>query len=389
MRTSLGICLVLIFSCLTNAEAPVIEKQTDDKLTSAPSPAPEKTTAPIKATQPTEQIKTDASSKLNSVEPALPNNTKPEAPSIAAGVDDKAQIQQPKNQTESLDQSISTQTTTPSKKEVLNEVRAVIGGPSETVLILTQDIRPWLDGTPRSLRDLVIEQLILFDAESLKMQTTEEEVDRVILQIQKNNNYTHENILEMLKAIDYTMEEFRNDLKRKHIVDMMLDYRVRNDKRMAVTEDEVKAYWNAHAENQFRLIAGHVKTTLSKEALQKALNDGTLKDSIDWGSPFAVNESQLPAERQFIKDHESGEIVLIEPETDGFEVTKLISKGKESLKSGTKEQNDKRYKNIENTIRAERYSKIFEEYEQKLLKNAKLSFKHESDRIAVMTKKEA
>lgn len=269
-------------------------------------------------------------------------------------------------------------------KEVLNEVRAVIGGPNETVLILTQDIRPWLDGTPRTLRDLVIEQLILFDAESLKLQTSEEEVDRVVLQIQKNNNYTHEKMMEMLKAIDYTMEEFRTDLKRKHIVDMMLDYRVRNDKRMAVTEEEVTAWWNAHAENQFRMVTGHIKTKLSKDLVEKGLQENNLKDPIDWGAPFAVTEAQLPAEKQFITQKQAGEIVQIEPEEGGFEITKLISKGKEPLKSGTKEQNEKRYKDIDRNLRMERYGKIFEEYEQKLLKNGNISFKHEADRIAVM-----
>jgi hypothetical protein len=281
--------------------------------------------------------------------------------------------------------STKTEAVTP-VKEVLNEVRAVISGPTETVLILTQDIRPWLDGTPRTLRDLVVEQLILFDAESLKIQPTEEEVDRVVLQIQKNNNYTHEKILEMLSAIDYTMEEFRADLRRKHAVDTMLDYRVRNDKRMAVSEEEVKTWWDAHAENQFKLMVGHVTTKLSKDDVEKAITKGSLTDPIDWEKPFSIAEAQLPEEKQFIKERKAGEIVLVEPEENGFEITKLISQGKEPLKSGNKEHDQQRYKEIERKLQMDRYNVVREEYEQKLLKNARIEFKHEADRLAIMGK---
>lgn len=340
-----------------------------------------------------QEVSTDSVDEVSASteESTQPVSTKPEEKAAQEKDSDTATIVDPQAEATATTATPTTKTVTKTEtvtpvKEVLNEVRAVISGPTETVLILTQDIRPWLDGTPRTLRDLVVEQLILFDAESLKIQPTEEEVDRVVLQIQKNNNYTHEKILEMLNAIDYTMEEFRADLKRKHAVDTMLDYRVRNDKRMAVSEEEVKAWWDAHAENQFKLMVGHITTKLSKDEVEKALKKGSLSDPIDWEKPFSIAEAQLPEEKQFIKERKAGEIVLVEPEENGFEITKLISQGKEPLKSGNKEHDQQRYKEIERKLQMDRYNVVREEYEQKLLKNARIEFKHEADKLAIMGK---
>jgi hypothetical protein len=379
MRTTLFLCLyALSLGCIVTAETPQQEPK---------NPVPEASCSQekhIDATKPTEPIlpavqDQEAAQPNASIAVTETDNQEEETEAAdLAETPEKAATQPAPEQTKPTESN-----PTPAK-EILNEVRAVIGGPTEAVLILTQDIRPWLDGTPRTLRDLVIEKLILIDAESLKLQPTEEDVDRVILQIQKNNNYTHEKLLEMLTTIDYTMEEFREDLKHRHAIDMMLDYRVRSDKRMTVSEEEVKAWWNAHAENQFKLMTGHITTTLSKDQLEKEFKKGALTDPIDWENPFTIAESQLPEEKQFIKDKKAGEIVLIEPEEHGFEITKLISQGKEPLKSGDKEKDQKRYKDIERQLQMQRYGTVREEYEKKLLKNAKISFKYEADRKAVM-----
>jgi len=376
MRTTLFLCLCAFsFGGIITAETP----QQESKQTAPGTPCPQE--KHVDSTKPTE--------------PALPTVTEPipAAPSvstISSESDDQKEENKIEDQAEKPKKTVTepapepTESTPTPAQEILNEVRAVIGGPTEAILILTQDIRPWLDGTPRTLRDLVIEKLILIDAESLKLQATEEDVDRVILQIQKNNNYTHEKLLEMLITIDYTMEEFREDLKHRHAIDMMLDYRVRSDKRMTVSEEEVKAWWNAHAEHQFKLMTGHIATTLSEDQLEKALKKNALTDPIDWENPFTIPESQLPEEKLFIKDKKSNEIVLIEPEEHGFEITKLISQGKEPLKSGDREKDQKRYKEIERQLQMQRYGAVREEYEKKLLKNAKISFKHEVDKKAVM-----
>lgn len=378
MRTTLFLCLCAVIISRT-----VIAEQPQKTSTQPTSNVTEPQEKHVALQKPSEKAPTTAPTAKETIKEP---ESQPEEQE--ASIDDVEETTVPSQEEPDQQAEKTVKKTEPvsvePQKEILNEVRAVIAGPTEAMLILTQDIRPWLDGSPRTLRDLVIEKLILIDAQSLKLQPTEEDVDRVILQIQKNNNYTHEKLLEMLKTIDYTMEEFREDLKHRHAIDMMLDYRVRSDKRMTVSEEEVKAWWDAHAEHQFKLMTGHVKTSLSQENFEKALKKSSLTDPIEWENPFTIPESQLPEEKQFIKEKKAGEIALIEPEEGGFEITKLVSQGKEPLKSGDKEKDHKRYKDIEHQLQMQRYSSVREEYEKKLLKNAKITFKHEADRKEVM-----
>ena len=275
------------------------------------------------------------------------------------------------------------------EKYILNEVLAVITGTNKTVLILARDIRPSLDGRPRTLRDIVLEEYKLLDAEEkLKMTWSEEETDKYFKHLQKN--FTKQQIDESLQAMGFTMADAREQLKRQELIARLMDYRIRNDKRLIISPSEVEQEWRKRMpveEATVTLSEATVKTTLSKNELETALKNNTFKEPIVWGVGLKLSESDLAADRRFVFQKNVDDIAFINPIAGGFEVTKLTAKTEARempLITGNKTEDDKRVKQIEEKLRIERFTEVLAEYEKLLLENACIKFTYESDRRAVM-----
>lgn len=294
----------------------------------------------------------------------------------------------------------------PITERTLNEIRAVVYGsgpltdpgqtvrPTETVLITTQDtISPWLDGKPRTLRELILEQLMIFDAQKLNQSIPDEEIDKLINQLQKNNNMTREQLESQIAAMGFTLDEFREQLGRKQLVDRIVDYRVHADKRMAVSQADIEAYWQKSCPMQeatFVLASATIKTAENRSDFEQKLHAGAFEKIITWNEPITVKQSELSKEKQFIADKNTGDIVFIEPVEDGFEITKLVSKTaacKIPLKTGNKEEDKAHVDAATRALKQQRFIQVMDDYQDNLLKNAKIDFTYASDREAVLNKK--
>lgn len=274
------------------------------------------------------------------------------------------------------------------EKYVLNEVRAVIAGPTETALILTLDIRPTLAGETRTLRDIVLEQLMLFDAQKFNVRITDEDIDRYLKQLQKLNNATIEQIEELFKYTGYTLNEGREQLKRKEIIEQLKRFRLQDIQTMPVNRSQVEDYWKQHApleEATLTLTYAFVPSDQSKIDFEKSLVTETRREPIAWDQPLTVKISELAQDKQFFADRSAGEIVLIQHVKGGFELTKVLAKTPERqlpLITGNDEEDKKRYAEIEWAVKEERIKQGLHAYECELLNQPSISirFTHESDR---------
>jgi hypothetical protein len=274
------------------------------------------------------------------------------------------------------------------EKYILNEVLAVVHGPQQPALILTLDLRS-LDGVPRTLRDVILEQLMIFDAQKLNMNITEEDIDKYLSQLQKTQGYTLQQLEEFFKTLGFTMSEVREQLKRRELIDRIIDYRVRSHKRLKIELKDVEAEWDERGpreEATFTLVEAHVATDMPLKNFEQALKENNLKQPLMWSSPFTLKESDIAQDKRFIISKSVGEVVLIEPTPDGFDVTKLIAKTPERkvpLCTGDKERDKRIYSQIENALKQKRFEEVLREYERNLLANARIDFTYEADRQEV------
>lgn len=252
------------------------------------------------------------------------------------------------------------------REYVLDEIIETLYHPEGTEILLRSDIEMGLDGKERSLHDLELETLTYFDAKKMKgIVISEDDIDRFLAQLQKQNNWTQQDIEEFFKEHGYTLEEGRDLIRRKQMVNQMIDYKVRSDKAMAVSMDEAKVEYDKHPQTEqatYTLAIGFVPSSAySLAQLNKAVEKNLPLECVEWDEPFTRKASELPKDRQFITKRPVGQIVLVEPVENGFELTKLVDKTPQRQVPF-----DECSSEIINNIRQERFESVLKNYEKSL-----------------------
>lgn len=252
------------------------------------------------------------------------------------------------------------------REYVLDEIIETLYHPEGTEILLRSDIETGLDGKERSLHDLELETLTYFDAKKMKgIVISEDDIDRFLAQLQKQNNWTQRDIEEFFKEHGYTLEEGRDLIRRKQMVNQMIDYKVRSDKAMAVSMDEAKVEYDKHPRTEqatYTLAIGFVPSSAYTLAqLNKAVEKNLTLECVEWDEPFTRKASDLPKDRQFITKRPIGQIVLVEPVANGFELTKLVEKTPQRQIPF-----DECASEIISQIRQERFESVLKRYEQAL-----------------------
>lgn len=262
------------------------------------------------------------------------------------------------------------------EKVLVDGIVAQVFHPEGNEIILISDLMAGIDGQSKSLRDAVIERLTVLDAKKYKIQVTEEELDRFLAQLLKQNSWSRNDFIMFLDEQGYSYEEGRELLRSKQMMNQVLDYRVRSDKRMIVNREEAFAYYKknpAVEEATFTLAIAYAPfTTYPAEKLDQMLAKKKVPQDLVWDEPFTLKTSELAEDRQFIAEREAGEIVLVDKLEDGYELTKLIEKtpAKEIPFDGV-------YHEIVSKIRQERFMTVLEDYQKELLEKAHVKIYHE------------
>lgn len=262
-----------------------------------------------------------------------------------------------------------------------DEILVVIYYPKGRAVITRSDIKPGLDGSPRTLRDIVLEMLMVIDKIMLHGED-EGDIERYLVQLQKQHGLSRVALEALFTQLGYTYEEGREELRRKNMIDAAIDFRVRQDKHMLVSEQEVKDFCEknpVYSPMTFVLQQAYVSyDDMPADQLAQALKDPVLLDKITWEEPFEISEQDLAEDKQFIKTAPIGSIVEQEPDDEGVEITRLIERQEPQQRSF-----DERRDAVELDLRKERYYTLLHDYQNKLLREAHMSFAHQSDKDAV------
>lgn len=255
----------------------------------------------------------------------------------------------------------------------INGILAVIYHDNGSQILLDSDLRPTLEGQPRTIRQVLLDNLIVLDATRLHIDVTTEETNRFLSHLQKENGLSRDAIFEVFKSLGYTEEEGLEEVRRKQIIEQVIDRQVRSKKRFLVQKEEVQKAFDANPpkeEATYTIVQAFVPTTDMKyDDIMKRKNDPELRKKITWDEPFTFKESELAESIKHITTAPVDSIVFVEKVTDGSEITRLVSKTAE--RPMTLEEC---YMDIASELTKGRYYELLGEYQTDLLKNAKIRF---------------
>ncbi len=241
------------------------------------------------------------------------------------------------------------------------------------IITQSQVDRPGIDGTFKSLDDLIFERLMYMDAKRFKMLPDEESIDKHLKEVQKENNLTLNQLKDVFKAAGYTYEEGREQFAVMTAIGSMLDFRIRS--RLIVPEREVTAYYNANPVKEpaaYYIERAVVQRTNgeTQNELRERINRflaGNHSMALVWGDPFWITISELAEDKQFITKMVPGSVSEPLEIEVGFELFSLKEAKQERIVPL-----EERYREIANILRKPRYEQLMEEYRKNLFDNASI-----------------
>jgi parvulin-like peptidyl-prolyl isomerase len=263
------------------------------------------------------------------------------------------------------------------KRYTIDTIKVVVYGEEATDIITQSEVeRPGLDGAVRSLDTMIFERLVFQYAGKYGILPKEDEVDRYLKAIQRENNLTLDQLKGVFTAAGYTYEEGRKQFSVIATVNKVLDYRIRS--RLIVPEKDVRAYYEEHPEYEEasylvrRTLVPFYTIKTEKElemALARMVKDETLLTEFSWSDPFTIEVNDLAEDKQFITQMKIGEVSEPVALADGFELFYLKDKKERRLKSF-----EERYKDIADILRQPRYTALMSEYKSDLLNAASILY---------------
>jgi foldase protein PrsA len=268
----------------------------------------------------------------------------------------------------------------------VDRIKATVYHPQATVIIAESDLRPGLDGLPRTLDDVIFDNLIRIDAQKIGIDDiSEDEVDRLLSAIQKQNNLTKEGLIEAFKQSGFTEELGRLELKNKEIRDRMIRYRIKDE--MTVSEDDIKKYYDEHPEYQpgslslRQAVVPFSAEEQEDESLKDKKRNAVKRDmqsrdilfTVEWDNPFTIQEEDVEPDNAFIKDLKKDGISVFKETGNGIVLVHVVDKKKPSRVP----LEDVKTK-ISSQLHEQRYHKALESYKDKLLSSAHIAYHDEN-----------
>lgn len=258
----------------------------------------------------------------------------------------------------------------------IDEIKAVVEGVVRIEVVAASDIkRRGFDGVAHDAKGVALEIIKDQHAEELGASISDEDVDKYLRAMSEGAEVSKESLISMAKDFGYdVIDEFYKDLKRLYRSNSIMDQEVRSF--LAVSEQEAKEYWEKHPtykEGLYYLQTAHVpfRDDMKKREHKKALEHpekSTKIGSIAWGSPFDVGYAELAEDKQFIKKMKIDEVFAMEV-SDGFDLYKLKNNIKPQLISFEEQR-----KSIIEKLRTEKFDKVFNQYNDDILKTAEVIY---------------
>lgn len=265
-------------------------------------------------------------------------------------------------------------------RELVDElILTIYDAPSGEVVTVTRSMaeRPGLNGQPRSLREVVLQELKVLDARAIGADTGADP-EKFLERLVHENHVPRSVLMQGLEDMGYTEREGMKELARCEIAERARGARVMADRRLMIERSDIEAYDEEHPE--FHEECFHLAQACSPSGVAADHQFSAEEiEALSWEKPFMVPISKLADDRRdIVLKAKKGDIVDREEGAEGLLVTRLVAHEPPSRKSV-----DERYQDIERQLHFERLKEVLEEYENKLLQDAVLHFIYPEDRSLV------
>ncbi len=255
----------------------------------------------------------------------------------------------------------------PAGAYVVGEIKAIVDGPMGTDVITDLDV-----AQHRFAGDFDLDALILMyaktqHAESTGISITQDDVDRYLRALSQQGQasgqaLTPDSLRAMARDLGCSLDELYTILKKLYTANVTMEQDVHS--QLTITEQQVEAAYSADPEYKdgvyflqtahVPLEAGQSKTERKRDLVKNA---AAMKD-LSWSIPFDINDSELAAEKSFIKKMKRGDIHVYEL-SDGFELYRLTNRTERKKLSL-----EERRKDILARLREKKFEQTVKQYNQ-------------------------
>ena len=251
----------------------------------------------------------------------------------------------------------------------IDSIIAVVPSPEGNKVITQSDTeRPAIDGSMRTLKELVRGARLYLEAKKYGMIPSEEDITAHLNMIMRENKMNHDDIVKLFDSAGYTFAEGREQLGEMSAINTLVSVKVHS--RLLIPEREVRAYYDAnpeYIEAAYELQHGIKPFEPSqtpeeeKASIEAMLAEGKTVPHIEWGDPFWIDQCDIAEDKMFITRMKPGEVRLSQEIETGFDFFKLVELRERRLKTF-----EERYTEIADILRKPRYERLFAEFEQHL-----------------------
>jgi len=186
------------------------------------------------------------------------------------------------------------------------------------------------------LNKMIDQKLTSQETERLKVLVDDREVDQQIEQIKSQHFLTDEDLRESLAAEGYALEEYRKRIKEQILQMKLINIEIKS--KIAITEKEIKDYYEAHKEDYKRAQEYHLRTILikmgpsaiadeKKAALEKVV---AILRAFESGSDFEELARQYSEDGTAAAGGDLGLFTLDEISTEFRETVRWMAEGEVS-----------------------------------------------------------
>lgn len=184
-----------------------------------------------------------------------------------------------------------------------------------------------LDGTPApELWERVAQELLMMDPLAPQVVLSDAQVQERVEYIRTANNMTNAQMEKLFEQLGYDKKGAYHEVRRMALVSSLFEFYL--GKYMQVSEQDVEAYAKKNpqylpASFDIEILAVRMKdaTDITVQQLEDAILQGLTKQK----HSFTLTEDELADSMQFIKKLTPGDIIDVQPDADGLEVTRLIA----------------------------------------------------------------
>jgi hypothetical protein len=263
------------------------------------------------------------------------------------------------------------------KLTLLDEIEVVVCTQDSIDIITQSDVqRPALQGSARTVDDLVFESLVFLDAKKHKIDPDDDAVDRYLAKIMQENGLSLAELEDVFRQGGRTLKEGREELRKMQAVNGMMDFKIRSN--VLVPKHEVEAYYNDNPEYEperyeleYAVVAyeGDGDREAQKKKLEKQLAAKTYTQAgIRFGNPFFVDAQDIAENRKDIGKLLLNQTVIFES-PEGFEIYRMHNRIERRLRTL-----QERYRDIVAILTQPKFQQMMESYSKQLLDDASVMY---------------